>query len=389
MTAGCFCSSGSAADGIPEELQNLYARSAVLMDGSSGRILFEKNGGEILPMASTTKIMTCILALETGDPEDMVTVSANAASQPEVKLGVREGEQYLLKDLLYSLMLESHNDSAVVIAEHIGGSVEQFAVLMNAKARELGCAYTHYVTPNGLDGADEGGAHSTTAGELARVMTYCISESPKREEFLEITGTRSWNFQNGDRTRSFSCYNHNAFLDMMEGAISGKTGFTNAAGYCYVGALKRDDRVFVVALLACGWPYNRTYKWQDTKKLMEYGIAHYHNEEIICSLEEKQLTVEGGLMPDGNPFYEPLVPIAPEIPKEKKQYLMSDTEEIQCQVTIKKKLTAPVEKGSVVGKMRYYLDGQFLEEYPIITTSGVPKRHLKHCFVWLVKTYGF
>ena len=120
-------------------------------------------------------------------------------------------------------MLESHNDTAVMLAEHLAGSVEQFADEMNQKARELGLSHTHFVTPNGLDGADDGGSHRTTAEELARIMRYCVMESPKRKEFLEITGVSSYQFSDLEQTQTYSCINHNAFLTMMEGAVSGKT----------------------------------------------------------------------------------------------------------------------------------------------------------------------
>lgn len=389
MLAGAWSIHVPAADETPEELRNLYARSAVLMDGSSGRILFEKNGQEILPMASTTKIMTCILALENGELQDIVTASENAASQPEVHLGVRMGEEFYLGDILYSLMLESHNDSAVMVAEHIAGSVEQFAVMMNAKAQELGCIHTHYVTPNGLDAADGGGAHSTTAAELALVMSYCVKESPMREEFLKITQTRNYSFNNVAGNRSFSCSNHNAFLDMMEGAVSGKTGFTSAAGYCYVGALERDGRLFVVALLACGWPYNRTYKWKDTRALMEYGLARYQNVEVACSRESRILEVEGGISADGNPWKKTFVKVQAKENggTDKKKYLLRDDEKIDCRVTIKKKLTAPVEKGDAVGKVVYYLGEEVLEEYPIVAIEAVEKRYLEHCLLWVARMY--
>lgn len=168
-----------------EKPLELYAQSAVLLDADSGRVLYSKNGEEILPMASTTKILTCILALEKGNLEDKVLVSSRAAGMPKVKLYVREGEIYQLKDLLYSLMLESHNDSAVAIAEHIGGSVEGFAGLMNEKAREIGCESSCFLTPNGLDAvkADTGEFHSTTASDLARIMAYCIGKSKKVKNF--------------------------------------------------------------------------------------------------------------------------------------------------------------------------------------------------------------
>ena len=124
-----------------------------------------------------------------------------------------------------------------MIAEKVGGSVEKFAKMMNEKAKEIGCINTYFITPNGLDAKDDTGKHSTTAGELAKIMSYCITQSPKKEEFLAITGQKSYQFTNMEKTRTYICHNHNAFLEMMEGAISGKTGFTGEAGYCYVGAM--------------------------------------------------------------------------------------------------------------------------------------------------------
>ena len=283
------------AEEAPEEPEDLYARSAVLMDADSGRVLFGKEEHVIRPMASTTKIMTCILALEEMEEGQTATVSQNAARQPKVRLGVQEGEEYYLEDLLYALILESYNDSAVVIAEEISGSVENFADQMNEKAVALGCTDTHFVTPNGLDGEDEEGIHSTTAKDLARIMRYCIMESPKREAFLEVTRTKEYSFTDVEGKRSFSCSNHNAFLDMMDGALSGKTGFTADAGYCYVGALRQGERTFIVALLACGWPNNKNYKWTDTRKLMEYGLNNYEYHKIEPETDVLEIPVEKGV----------------------------------------------------------------------------------------------
>ena len=207
-----------------DEPAELYARSAVLMDADSGRVLFGKDADVVRPMASTTKIMTCILALEylRKHPDQTIEVSDQAASQPKVHLGMQKGEVFYIKDLLYSLMLESHNDSAVAVAEGIAGSVEEFAKEMNAKAAEIGCKNTHFITPNGLDAEDEGGVHSTTAEDLAKIMRYCIMTSGEKETFLEVTRTKEYQFQDTDRKRTFSCHNHNAFLDMMDGpALSG------------------------------------------------------------------------------------------------------------------------------------------------------------------------
>ena len=247
-----------AAD--PPKESELYAKSAVLMDADSGRILYEKNGYEALANASTTKILTCIVALENCDLDSQVTVSSYAASQPKVHLGMREGQTFILKDLLYGLMLESYNDCAVAIAEYIAGDVKGFAQMMNDKAKEIGCEDSYFITPNGLDGKDETSFHHTTAADLAKIMRYCIKISPKTAEFLEITRTSQHSFSDMDGTSTYCCNNHNAFLQMMDGALSGKTGFTGTAGYCYIGALEREGRTYIVALLACGWPNNKTYK---------------------------------------------------------------------------------------------------------------------------------
>ena len=143
-----FLSFGAELEEEKEEKfqKKLHAQSAVLLDADTGRVLYGKEEEQIRPMASTTKIMTCILALESGKLDEVVTVSENAAKQPKVHLGASSGQKFYLKDLLYSLMLESHNDTAVMIAEHIGGDVEGFAELMNQKARELGCEDTCFIT---------------------------------------------------------------------------------------------------------------------------------------------------------------------------------------------------------------------------------------------------
>ncbi|MBQ8041562.1 MAG: D-alanyl-D-alanine carboxypeptidase [Lachnospiraceae bacterium] len=275
-------------ENAPKETE-LYAKAAVLMDADSGRVLYTKNGTDALANASTTKILTCILALEYSQHDAVVEVSNRAASAPKVHLGMKAGQRFYMIDLLHALMLESYNDCAVAIAEHIAGSVEDFAKIMNQKAKDIGCLDTYFITPNGLDGTDENGFHHTTASDLALLMRYCVMQSAKQGEFRAITAARSHSFCEIDSGRSYTVTNRNAFLDMMQGAFSGKTGFTGNAGYCYVGALTREDRTYIVALLACGWPNNRTYKWSDSKKLMQYGIENYKKadlREIQINLEE-------------------------------------------------------------------------------------------------------
>ena len=358
------------AEEAPEEPEDLYARSAVLLDADSGRVLFGKEEHVIRPMASTTKIMTCILALEEMEEGQTATVSQNAARQPKVRLGVQEGEEYYLEDLLYALMLESYNDSAVVIAEEISGSVENFADQMNEKAAVLGCTDTHFVTPNGLDGEDEEGIHSTTAKDLARIMRYCIMESPKREAFLEVTRTKEYSFTDVEGKRSFSCSNHNAFLDMMDGALSGKTGFTADAGYCYVGALRQGERTFIVALLACGWPNNKNYKWADTRKLMEYGLNNYEYREIEPETDVLEIPVEKGV-DDKDPYQKTTTVRAAVKESEPLSLLMREDEKIEKKTELPKTLAAPVKKGQKVGEMICLLEGEEVGRFEIWALEDV------------------
>lgn len=357
-----------------EEPKNLYALSACLMDADSGRILFGKEEDVRRANASTTKIMTLIVTLEHADLNNVVTFSDYAASQPDVQLNGASGEQFLLKDLCFSLMLESHNDSAVAIAEHVAGSVEAFADLMNEKAAELGCMDTYFITPNGLDKEDENGFHGTTAADLARIMSYCIKESPMKETFLEITQTPSYSFSNIEGTRNYSCNNHNRFLTMMDGAISGKTGFTGNAGYCYVGALRRDDRTYVVALLGCGWPNNKNYKWSDTKQLMQYGIDSFEKVNLLeleipkeaeCPLKISGAKTEG---------YSRIKMTEVQNRTEEKQIeniLLRKDESIEFKLERKQRLEAPVEAGTTVGTLKYILNGQVVREEELVLKDSV------------------
>lgn len=343
-----------------EEPENLYARSAVLMDADTGRILYEKNGEEVLPMASTTKIMTLLVTLENADLEGTVTVSSYAASMPDVQLNIREGERYRLKDLCYSMMLESHNDAAAAIAEHVGGSVEGFASMMNQKARDLGCYHTYFITPNGLDAEDEHGVHSTTAEDLARIMRFCM----QNDTFLSITREPSWNFTDLDGTRSFTVNNKNAFLNMMEGALTGKTGFTNDAGYCYVGALEREGKRLIVALLACGWPGNRTWKWSDTQTLMNYGLDTYHHETI----GEEMIRMEPAAVQDGR---KESVELRADIGTV--QMLLKEDDLFRIETDRPSELQAPVEAGEIVGTVAYYLNNEIVDIFPVYAAETVQK----------------
>lgn len=341
---------------------SLYSMGAVLMDADSGRVLFGKNADEAYAMASTTKIMTCILALELGKEDQIVTFSDYAASMPDVQMNAKAGEQYYLKDLLYSTMLESHNDSAAAVAEAITGDVESFTRLMDQKAEAIGCTKTNFVTPNGLDGTDECGEHATTARELALILRYCITISSKASEFLEITGTQTYEFQELQGKRYVSCNNHNALLTSYEGALTGKTGFTGKAGYCYTGAAKRGEKTMIIALLGSGWYPHKSYKWKDAAKLLNYGFENF--DYRILGKDEWELSAIPVLEGMENC-------VAVDTDASAFQYLLGKDEKTECKVEMAKQLNAPVEKNVVVGTVTYELDGVIIEQFKIYTAETV------------------
>lgn len=372
-----FGSMPAAAARQESEPNQLFATAACLTDGDTGRVLFGKRETDPMAMASTTKIMTCILALENGGEQAVATASAQAAAAPKVHLGVYEGEQFLLGDLLYSLMLESHNDAAVMIAETISGSIEGFAALMNEKAAVIGCTDTHFVTPNGLDASDAGGDHHTTAADLARIMRYCIKTSPKATEFLAVTQTRSYTFWDLEKKNMFNCCNHNALLDQMEGAISGKTGFTAKAGYCYTGALERDGKCLIVTLLACGWPNHKNYKWTDVAKLLNYGLESYTYRDVLDhSWKPGRIEVTDGVY-DGllqTKSSASLGLVSPALdPARSLPVLLKETEIPKKDIFLPELIEAPVKKGEKVGSVTYSIDGMLLAEYPVYAAETIEK----------------
>lgn len=332
------------ADFHREDL-NLYAKSAVLTDADTGRILYGKDAGTPMANASTTKIMTCLLAIESGKIQDTVTFSKHACSMPKVRLGCPTGTQFVLEDLLYSLMLESHNDTAAAIAEHVAGSVEAFADLMNERAAEFGCQNTHFVTPNGLDRSDKKGEHQTTAYDLSLIMATCI----QNDKFLEITETASKTISSIDGTFQAALNNHNALLSMLDGVISGKTGFTAKAGYCYVGAYRQNDRTYTFALLACGWPNHKNYKWEDSKALISYGNDHYENRTILKEEEHQTIDLNRTMVKTfgkNHYYFTNTLSVTKEACAF--QILVSENDEITMNPQGQKELSFPVTEGDVV-----------------------------------------
>lgn len=349
----------------------LYAQSAILIDADSKRVLYQKNGYEKRAMASTTKIMTCLLALENSNPEDVVEFSSYAASRPQVKLGAGTGSRFYMKDMLYSLMLESHNDTAVAIAESIAGSTLEFANMMNERAKRIGALNTNFVTPNGLDDP----MHYTTAYDLALIAAEAI----QNEKFLEIVNQKSHTFTEIEGKGSYGVYNKDAFLEMMDGAIGIKTGFTGNAGYCFVGALRRDNRTFISVVLASGWPPSKTYKWKDTVKLMKYGIDNYNYRVIFDGINEyKPLKVKNGQKEDVETFIDGNV-----------STLLSDCDTVEYVYDLPpdEEIKAPVKENQVVGRLHIMINGEEFKSLDICAKESVKKIDMEYSFMVVLKKF--
>lgn len=372
VALGIFCTlfiliqnpAAAAETGQREEKEklSLNARAAVLMDADSGRILYGKNETMVFPMASTTKIMTLIVALEHNEPDQIVIASAGASAMPEVRLGVHEGERYRMEDLYYAMMLESFNDAAMMIAEGTVGSVENFAELMNEKAISLGCTQTYFITPNGLDAADEKGVHSSTAEDMAKIMRYAIDN----EDFLKITQTADYSFTDYDRKRSFEVHNKNVLLTMMDGVLSGKTGYTADAGYCYVCAVKKDDRTFIAALLGSGWPPHKGYKWSDVQTLLDYGDKNYRYQTIDISkgVPDRQVHVMNGEQDFATVRAK----------QTNYRFLLSSEDKVHVESVLPGQLEAPVEAGQSVGSIQVFVNGDLTAENDYVTINKIDAR---------------
>lgn len=252
----------------------LNSRIAVAFDRKSGNVIWGKNENKRTAMASTTKIMTAIVLIENADLSKTVTVSSKAAGTGGSRLGLKKNDKISLKDLLYGLMLKSGNDTAVAIAEEVGGSVEGFADLMNKKAKELGLQNTHFITPHGLDNPE----HYTTAYELAKIADYAL----KNEIFAHVVGTKSYSVTINGYSKSIS--NTNELLGYLNGVYGVKTGFTNNAGRCLVTSVNRNGFDIITVVIQAD---TKKFRTSDSIKLIEYIYSNYEHVNIKDIVDEK------------------------------------------------------------------------------------------------------
>ena len=251
---------------VPIRVYGISAQSAILMDTDNNIVLYEKNINEVRSVASISKIMTAILAIESGRMDDKVTIGNEIDKAYGSGIYIRKGEQLTLRDLVYGLMLRSGNDAALAIANYVGGSVDNFVILMNDKAKEIGMKSTTFNNPSGLD-EDKG--NYSTAYDMAKLASYAI----KNDEFKKITGTKKYKLKTNMNTYIWN--NKNKMLSLYKYSTGGKTGYTETAKRTLVSYASKDNTNLVVVTL------NDGNDWNDHKYLFEYGFNNYKNYTIL------------------------------------------------------------------------------------------------------------
>ncbi len=326
------------------------ALSAIIIEEETGRVLYESNAHTPLPMASTTKIMTALIALEQCELNEVVTVGPNAFGVPGTSVYLEEGEQLTLEQLLYGLMLSSGNDAAVAIAEHVSGSVDAFCSLMNARAQELGCENTNYVSPHGLPAEN----HFTTAYDLAIISRYAMQNATFRLIVSTQRATIPWLSRGYDRVLT----NKNRLLSSYDGAIGIKTGYTKSAGRCLSFAAERDGMTLIGAVLNCP-------DWFDVSaQLLDDAFAAYEMKrafsagDVIASVEVTNGTEKSVQVVAQNDVMSPV----------------KRGEEPNIVISLPQSLPGGFRSGEIIGLIEMTLNGETLASVPIVTQHGVAER---------------
>ncbi|MBE5801450.1 MAG: D-alanyl-D-alanine carboxypeptidase [Clostridiales bacterium] len=343
-------SHADAEDRQPDTGITTSAKAAVLIERSTGTILLRSNEALPLPMASTTKVMTALLALEKGNLDDVVTVGRNAYGVPGTSIYLSQGEQITLRNLLYGLLMASGNDAAVAIAEHIGGDVDTFCRMMTERAAQLGCTDTVFVNPHGLP-AD---GHHTTAYDLALIAR----EAMNHPLFREIVSTRRASIPWEGRSYHRILNNKNRLLSDYDGAFGIKTGYTKAAGRCLVFGARRGDFEVIGVVLCCGnW-------FEEAARIMDLGFERYDFFTAFSPGETvRALPVENGIQETvsirtsgllGAPVVKGCLPSL--------EYDLPST------------VPAELPVGEEIGQARIVLDDQILSSVPLVVSETIGKR---------------
>jgi D-alanyl-D-alanine carboxypeptidase (penicillin-binding protein 5/6) len=334
------------------------AVAAVLMDAQTGAVLFAKNSDFRRPPASTTKIITGIIALESGDPSRIVSVSRNAAEKEGSSVWLLPGEKQRLIDLVYGLMLGSGNDAAAAIAEHISGSEQEFAKLMTEKARQLGAENTRFQNPSGLP--DPG--HYTTAYDLAKITCYAL----QNPEFAKVVQTKSFLLPGNELQKERQIFNHNRLLWRYANADGVKTGYTRAAGKCLVSSASKDGRRLVAVV------FNSKTIYEDCQALLDYGFEGFRLVSLNNEGFRESVPVKVGVEPMVEAI--PGRPIKAVIPAE-------DMGKIRVKTVLKENLEAPIVRMQNLGEVKLFMGEKMIDKVPLLATADVPRNTFFYKFV--------
>lgn len=312
------------------EVPDISAKSAVVICADTGEVVFEKDAYQKMPMASTTKIMTSVLALEFGADEHFLTVTDEMVSVEGSSIGLLPDDKISLKTLVKGMLLESGNDAANSVAHIIGGSTPEFVAIMNSKAKEIGMNSTSFETPSGLDGEN----HYSTAFDMALLGAYAI----KNPEFKQICSSKEQVvfYGNDPCRRVFT--NNNKLLDTYDGIFGIKTGFTKKSGRCLVSAVERDNKTLIAVTL------NAPDDWNDHKKMYDYSFENVHVIDLSCDLQDLSVKIIGGtedvvsLYPSSNPIITSI----------------NEDFDYESKIFIKQFEYAPIKKGDILGFIEFY-----------------------------------
>lgn len=355
----------------------INSRAAIVLDRNSKFILYGKNENEKRKMASTTKIITAIVVIENANLEEITTVSPKAAGTGGSRLGLHTNDKISIINLLYGLLLCSGNDAAVALAEFTSGSVENFSILMNNKATELGLTSTHFVTPHGLDN-DE---HYTTAYELALLTDYAL----KNKTFSNIVGTKSHTIQINNSYKTLS--NTNELLGNFEGVYGVKTGFTNGANRCLVTATKRGNMDIICIVLGADTKKDRT---KDSIKLIEYA---YKNFELVNVKEKINTEFENWKLCNSSSFYvskgktNNLEIALEDLPYDFLPVNSNQIDNVSIYIYCNTNLSAPLPSNTPIGYISLSINGTNLINLNIYNVNNVEKNNCLDFFNDMIKNY--
>lgn len=347
-------------------INNINSRIAVVYDRESGRVVWGKNENKKTAMASTTKIMTAIVVIENSNLNDTVEISKKSANTGGSRLGLKTGDKISVNDLLYGLMLRSGNDAAVALAEHVGGSVENFANLMNEKAQSLSLKETHFVTPHGLDNPE----HYTTAFELSKIADYSL----KNQKFLEIVSTKTCTITINGYPKTLN--NTNELLGNFAGVYGVKTGFTNNAGRCLVTAIKKDDIDIITVVIQADTKKDRT---KDSVKIINYILKNYKKidvEEYVenafydwCKINQNNIRIEKAKS-------EKIQIHMDKVTNKKILVKQDEADNIDVKISAIFDYKAPVAKNKKIGEVKIFINNDLLELKDIHFSNEIEEKTL-------------